>query len=237
MIIATGAPPPWLLLILVAAIAIPLIQFRILRPIARRAREANLCLCPQCGHPFEGEGNRACVNCSFEFDSSTAHRLWRTAILRYHRGGKSSKIETLNRRLFLLAVFAFSVLPIFSIFAILSVLILYEQRYQTLPDISGYMIAFPAFALQMIAFAFYVHLGLSNRRKIDCARKHDFLICPKCIFPLDNIGDIGTCPECGAKFHSDDLRRRWYEAWVNRRNFREAIEMDIPLMIRDDAKA
>lgn len=237
VIIAIGAPPPWLLLILVAAIAIPLIQFRVLRPIARRAREANLCLCPQCGNPFEGEGNRACANCSFEFDSTTARRLWRTAVLRYHRGGRSAKIEILNRKLILIVVISFSVLPILGIFVTFGALYLYEQKYQTLPNINGYLITMPTIILQLLAVTSFVLLGISDRRKIDRAHDHDFLLCPKCTFPLDGIRDAQACPECGATFHSDDLRRRWYEAWVNRRNFREAIEMDIPLMIRDDDKS
>lgn len=234
--ISTGAPPPWLLLIIVVAILIPFLQFRILRPIARRAREANLSLCPRCGHPFEGIGNHACDSCGDSFDTTVALRLWRTAVLRYHRGGRSAKIDVLHRRKTLILACAIAILPVLSMLVVVSALYLYEQKHQMLPKINGYLIALPTFVLQLLSLTYSVYLGLADRRKLDRAREHNFLICSKCTFPLDAIKDAETCPECGSNFHSDDLRRRWYEAWVNRRNFREAIEMDIPLAIREETK-
>ena len=111
------------------------------------------------------------------------------------------------------------------------------QQNSNLPNGTGYLLAIPAFTIQLLFVIIAIILGFGIRRKLNLAQQHGFLMCGRCLFPLDDIADAGTCPECGAPFQKDDLRRRWYESWVNKRNFREAIKMDIPLVIRDDAKA
>jgi len=37
----------------------------------------------------------------------------------------------------------------------------------------------------------------------------DFLLCPKCDYPLNRLAASGQCPECGEPFTAAQVRRAW----------------------------
>lgn len=87
----------------------------------------------------------------------------------------------------------------------------------------------------LLSLAAFVAIAIRTRTKLDLARNHSFLVCDRCLYPLEDLADSVACPECGATHDTHDLRRRWYECWGTRKRLREAIEMDIPLAIREDS--
>ena len=56
-------------------------------------------------------------------------------------------------------------------------------------------------------FLLWVFLRRRARRRLVAA---DFLLCPKCDYPLNRLGrDSGACPECGTPFEATKVRRTW----------------------------
>ena len=54
-----------------------------------------------------------------------------------------------------------------------------------------------------------------KRRMRRYVLESDFLVCTHCAYNIRGLAD-STCPECGAKFDSNTVRREW-EAWLAKR--------------------
>ncbi len=69
---------------------------------------------------------------------------------------------------------------------------------------------FVGFTIGAVADGF-VPYGISRyqRRYI---RSHNYCVCPKCGYPLSQIGEAGACPECGTQFKIAELREYWQGA-------------------------
>lgn len=227
----------WIAFVLPLGCLIPLVQLRVLRPILKRARRADLRLCEHCGHPFEGDEPQQCQACQEAIHPEETRRLWRAAVLRFHRGGSHAKIPALKRWKIVVCMIAGIVSPVVCMMLGALYLVYSVQQNSNLPNGIGYLLALPAISLQLAFLGAAILLWFGVNQRVDRARENDFLVCPNCLFSLNGIVDSDVCPECGTEFQRDDLRRRWYENWARKKNFREAIELDIPLMIRDDAKA
>ncbi len=227
----------WLLFVLPVGFLIPLLQIGVLRPILKRARRANLRICEHCGHPFEGDEPQQCEACQEAIHPEETRRLWRTAVLRYHRGGSRAKIPTLKPWRVVFFCVLGGIAPFTGAFLIVWFVTNTSQGTNSIPSGIGLLLALTMFPLQWIFFGIAGLYYFGALRKQELAHQHDFLLCDRCLFPLNDIPDTQACPECGSAFQRDDLRRRWYENWARKKNFREAVELDIPLMIRDDAKA
>ena len=52
-------------------------------------------------------------------------------------------------------------------------------------------------------------LWLLRRRARKRLAAADFLLCPKCDYPLNHLGASGQCPECGKPFTAAQVRRTW----------------------------
>ena len=227
----------WIVFVLPVGCLIPLIQIGVLRPILKRARRADLRLCEHCGHPFEGDEPQQCQACQEAIHPEETRRLWRTAVLRHHRGGSRAKIPALKRWRVVFFCVLGGIAPFLGAFLIFLFLDYTFQRNNSIPGSFGWFVALPMFLLHWLFFGIAGLFYFGTLRKHELAHQHDFLLCDRCLFPLNDIPDTQACPECGSAFHRDDLRRRWYENWARKKNFREAVSLDIPLMIRDDAKA
>ena len=44
-------------------------------------------------------------------------------------------------------------------------------------------------------------------------RRHDYLLCLRCRYPLDGLGRDGACPECGQMFRAEPLRAYWHKRY------------------------
>ena len=47
-------------------------------------------------------------------------------------------------------------------------------------------------------------------------RELEYRVCPHCAYPLDGLGDAGSCPECGLTFTLEGLRDVWITETVKR---------------------
>ncbi len=52
----------------------------------------------------------------------------------------------------------------------------------------------------------WILLRRRARRRLVAA---DFLLCPKCDYPLNDLAASGQCPECGEPFTATQVRRAW----------------------------
>ena len=59
------------------------------------------------------------------------------------------------------------------------------------------------FTLFLFVMTFVRHRA---RRRLVAA---DFLLCPKCDYPLNDLAASGQCPECGEPFTAAQVRRAW----------------------------
>ena len=64
------------------------------------------------------------------------------------------------------------------------------------------------------AIVFLVPLWLKRRMR-RYVLESDFLVCTHCAYNIRGLAG-STCPECGAKFDSNTVRREW-EAWLAKR--------------------
>jgi hypothetical protein len=70
----------------------------------------------------------------------------------------------------------------------------------------------PAFVL----FAGMIACGMAiaafgQRGRKRALQKADYLLCTYCAYPLQGLGDEGTCPECGRGFRAEAARFFWLE--------------------------
>jgi RNA polymerase subunit RPABC4/transcription elongation factor Spt4 len=64
----------------------------------------------------------------------------------------------------------------------------------------------------MFGMMMYYFLSERPRRRHRFCRgvvERDYWVCPHCLFDLQGSRDIGRCPECGAEFTHETLRRGW----------------------------
>jgi RNA polymerase subunit RPABC4/transcription elongation factor Spt4 len=64
----------------------------------------------------------------------------------------------------------------------------------------------------MFGMMVYFFFSERPRRRYRFCRgvvERDYWVCPQCLFDLQGSKDIGRCPECGAEFTHETLRRGW----------------------------
>lgn len=53
----------------------------------------------------------------------------------------------------------------------------------------------------------------ADRRAKRLIAEHDSMICPRCRYLLDDLGESGACPECGRAYTASELRELWHRAY------------------------
>lgn len=236
-IIANGGSIPfsiWYVIVPCAAIYIPMLI--LVRRTLYRVRQIELMACPNCAAQYTSEGHQECKNCQFKFEATEARRLWRAAILRYDNRGRKPRIPAIRFRMLNIAAFAG-----IALFMCMIPVGIFSTNW-----VPGNNIISPAWFLLYITAALgfqflslLLYILVYQRTKSILARAHenDFLLCDSCLYPLHGLEESNSCPECGRPSNIRDIKRRWYECWASRKNLDRAITMEIPLIIRDDAKA
>ncbi|MFT3684306.1 MAG: hypothetical protein QM783_05160 [Phycisphaerales bacterium] len=64
-------------------------------------------------------------------------------------------------------------------------------------------------------YAVIVFTAVRTRRIRRTYRESGGRLCTRCVQPLNGLGEIGLCPECGEPFHIEHDRVRWRHAGVD----------------------
>lgn len=227
----------WFATILLAA-GVAVLAVRSLRWLADRALSHSYRFCPECAQPYQTEEPvHTCERCEHTFNTLQSRDKWRRVVLLHATapfGPTPLKARRLpggwSTRVLIVCLFLlYQGSQVVAEFVSSNPSIAYVPTPMPTKDGGQITVQIPTsippgqteliiarintfvpFFVMACACGYAIFAGVRFSRACKVATDHNYLVCGKCLYPLDSCPDDGNCPECGTDYDPHNLRSKWF---------------------------
>lgn len=224
--------------VFIPVVTICVLTFLSLKSLANKANRFSYRLCPSCAEPFEtSEPTHTCARCERKINTYDARGKWRRLALQSATDpfgptpymGKRFPGNWVLRCFMVVLLLATPASQVIGMYVkstprTVKVPIVIQSNSgtpvtlqqptqvprSTLERVAAYTNAYSPLAAGagLAAYALFAIRRFSRSTKK--AKEHNYLVCGRCLYPLDTCPESGNCPECGTEYEAHNLRSQWF---------------------------